>query len=75
MPSKVLVVGRSSAGETVAYGNVAPESVVEPNITIGDITVQEDDGTATFIVSLSAQTTATVEVDYENYRRYSYRGG
>jgi hypothetical protein len=65
MPSKVLVVGRSSAGETVAYGNVAPESVVEPNITIGDITVQEDDGTATFIVSLSAQTTATVEVDYE----------
>jgi hypothetical protein len=51
-------------GTSTATVNVQVNPVVDPSITVGDVTVNEAAGTATFTVTLSQATTATVSVGY-----------
>jgi VCBS repeat-containing protein len=58
------VTDDSGAVSALATTPITVAPVVDPTISIGDVSVNEADGTMTFTVSLSAPTTATVSVNY-----------
>jgi VCBS repeat-containing protein len=58
------VTDNSGATSAPAVTPITVAPVVDPVISIDDVSVNEADGTMTFTVSLSAATTATVSVNY-----------
>jgi len=63
--SFTYTISDGHGGTSTATVNVDVKPVVDPAISISDVTVNEGAGTATFTVTLDQPTTATVSVRYQ----------
>ena len=64
--SFTYTVSDGNGGTSTTTVNIVVEAVVDPAISISDVTVNEAAGTATFTVTLSEPTSATVTVRYQS---------